>query len=148
MCLEPLRSPRLATLARLAAAEPILLVDDQDIKPTSMTALPSTPLARAVASCPDCHARVTPAGVRALCDRHEAVWRFEQVVGAAAAPMAEDVGRELMDAFRRQASALNMVWEAHLRGAVRLPEEVTELVRAARERAPDFLAGSPLTRTA
>jgi hypothetical protein len=161
MSLEPARSPRLATLARLAAAEAVSHHGNPLARSAAMTVLPSTPLARDVAACPDCHARVTPAGVGSLCARHEAVWRFEQAVGVFPEPMAGDVGpllrdvlstgdrsRDLLDAFRRQASALNLVWEAHLRGATRLPEEVADLVRTARERAPDFLAGRPVTRSA
>jgi hypothetical protein len=161
MCLEPVSSPRLAMLSRLAAAE----AASHDVSPpsfsASMTVLPSSPLARDVAACPDCHARVTAAGVSSLCQRHEAVWMFEQAVGASAEPLAGDVGpllqqvlttgergRDLLDAFRRQASALNLVWEAHVRGAARLPEEVAELVRSARERAPDLLAGRPVPRSA
>ena len=159
MSLEPQSSPRLATLARLAAAEHV--TSQPHSRPTRMTVLPSAPLAVDVAACPDCRARATAAGTSSLCPRHEAVWRFEQEVGLPREPMADDVGSllrevlstgdrggDLLSAVRRQASALNTVWEAHVRGAVRLPEEVAEMVRAAREAAPDFLAGRPVARSA
>ncbi len=161
MSLEPASSPRLRTLERLAAAEYLSTPSHPHLRHTGMTVLPSTPLAADVASCDACHARVTPAGTTSLCVRHEAVWRFEREVAVSSAPMAGDVapllhevlttgerGSDLLDAFRRQASALNTVWEAHLRGAARLPEEVADLVRGAREGAPDFLAGRPTARTA
>lgn len=161
MSLEPSNSPRLATLAQLAAADRATTAYHPYSSPTRMTVLPSSPLAAAVAVCAGCHEQVTARGATSLCPEHEAVWRFEQAVGASAAPLAGDVGAllrevlstgergsDLLAAFRRQAAALNMVWEAHLRGAARLPEEVADLVRGAREGAPDFLAGRPTARTA
>lgn len=160
MSLEPSSSPRLATLARLAAAERLTAYHPHS-GTTHMTVLPSSPLAADIASCQDCRTRVGPSGTPSLCGRHEARWRFEQEVGRSREPMAGDVGAllrevlqtgdragDLLDALRRQASALNTVWEAHLRGAACLPDEVAELVRVARERGPDFLGGRPAARSA
>lgn len=161
MCLEPAGSPRLAVLARLAAERPAPGPTPSHRASRSMSALPSAPLARDIARCADCRARVSAGGTSSLCVRHEALWRFEQAVAASPEPMAGDVGpliqevlstgdrgSDLLDAFRRQASALNLVWEAHQRGAARLPDEVADTVRAAREGGPHFLAGSPVSRTA
>lgn len=56
----------------------------------------------------------------------------------------EDGGTELLAAYERQARALDMVWEAHRRGAVRLPESVAEKVEQARVTPPRFLRGPTL----
>jgi hypothetical protein len=55
---------------------------------------------------------------------------------------SEDGGTELLAAYERQARALEMVWEAHRRGAVRLPPAVAEKVEQARVTPPRFLRGA------
>ena len=56
----------------------------------------------------------------------------------------EDGGTQLLAAYERQARALEMVWEAHRRGAVHLPEAVAEKVEQARVTPPRFLRGATL----
>lgn len=160
MTLEPAGSPRLAALSRLAASEPVHDATHPD-RSVPMSTLPSAPLARDIAACADCRARLSSHEAMELCGQHEAVWRFEQVVGARAEPMAGDVGAlvrqvllsgerapELLDAFRRQAVALGAVWQAHRLGAARLPDEVAASVREALDVQPDFLGGRPTARSA
>jgi len=50
-------------------------------------------------------------------------------------------GRELLSAFRRQASALNAVWEAYRRGAASLPDSVASSVETALVRTPRIISG-------
>lgn len=54
----------------------------------------------------------------------------------------EDGGTQLLAAYERQVRALDMVWEAHRLGAVRLPEAVAEKVEQARVDQPGFLRGA------
>lgn len=56
----------------------------------------------------------------------------------------EDGGTQLLAAYERQARALDMVWEAHRRGAVRLPQAVADKVEQARVAPPRFLQGATL----
>lgn len=52
-----------------------------------------------------------------------------------------DGGAQLLSAFDRQRRALRLVWEAHNRGAVRLPESIAASVEKACSTGPRFLAG-------
>jgi hypothetical protein len=54
----------------------------------------------------------------------------------------EEGGTQFLAAYERQARALDAVWEAHRRGAVRLPEAVAEKVEQARVAPPRFLRGA------
>ena len=54
----------------------------------------------------------------------------------------EEGGTQFLAAYERQARALDAVWEAHRRGAVRLPESVAEKVEQARVTPPRFLRGA------
>lgn len=114
-----------------------------------MPPVPSDNLAAAIAECEQCRFR----GL-ALCEVHDAAWQLETRLDSQ--PMAEDVrlvysnvldvagGRDtLLGAFRSQLAALNLVWEAHQRGAIRLPASVADTVARARAETPDFLRGAP-----
>jgi len=50
-------------------------------------------------------------------------------------------GAQLLSAFERQRRALRLVWEAHNRGAVRLPESIAASVEKACASGPRFLSG-------
>jgi hypothetical protein len=47
---------------------------------------------------------------------------------------------ELLVVLAQQATALKLVWEAHVRGALTLPESLERRVEQARQRVPRFLA--------
>ncbi len=62
---------------------------------------------------------------------------------------SDEAGRQFLAAFERQARALQVVWEAHQRGAALLPESVATTVAQARAEVPLFLlGGTPLTARA
>ena len=65
---------------------------------------------------------------------------FESLVRRALS--TEDGGTQLLAAYERQVRALDMVWEAHRLGAVKLPEAVAEKVEQARVAQPRFLRGA------
>jgi conjugal transfer/entry exclusion protein len=65
---------------------------------------------------------------------------FESLVRRALS--TEDGGTQLLAAYERQMRALDMVWEAHRRGAVKLPEAVADKVEQARDTQPRFLRGA------
>jgi len=54
-----------------------------------------------------------------------------------------EMGTELLTAFRRQAGALDVVWEAYRRGAAQLPDSVASAVERAIVRVPRILGGAP-----
>jgi hypothetical protein len=54
----------------------------------------------------------------------------------------EEGGTQFLAAYERQARALDAVWEAHRRGAVRLPQPVADKVEEARTTPPRFLRGA------
>lgn len=47
---------------------------------------------------------------------------------------------ELLVVLAQQATALKLVWEAHVRGAITLPESLERRVEQARHRVPRFLS--------
>ena len=57
-----------------------------------------------------------------------------------------DGGAQLLSAFDRQRRALRLVWEAHNRGAVRLPESIAASVERACTSGPRFLSGGPRSK--
>ena len=127
----------------------------------TMEQVPSVDLARAIARCPHCNTLHAGASSReGLCEAHRARWNLEACMNGESdreamsgeyletlvrrAMSTEDGGIQLLAAYERQARALEMVWEAHRRGAVRLPEAVAEKVEQARVAPPRFLRGAPL----
>lgn len=109
-------------------------------------AVPSAPLAEAIARCADCRPD-------ALCAAHQAAWREERWRGELArhahgerfadgyaefrdqAFASTRVASSCLALLRTQAEALALVWEAHARGAVALPAPVLAAVLAARRKA-------------
>lgn len=127
----------------------------------TMQQVPSVDLARAIARCPHCDTLHAGCNSReGLCEAHRARWNLEACMNGESdreamsevyletlvrrALSTEDGGTELLAAYERQARALDMVWEAHRRGAVRLPESVAEKVEQARVTPPRFLRGPTL----
>lgn len=127
-----------------------------------MSQVPSADLAREIACCPHCQLSLPHEGMisrEGLCEVHRARWNLEACARgdgerpAMAADYLEslmrealtsaDGGTQFLAAYQRQVRALDAVWEAHRRGAVRLPEAVAEKVEEARTSPPRFLRGGP-----
>ena len=124
----------------------------------AMSLVPSRDLVIEIERCPDCYASAEEGGVpgrEGLCETHRAHWNLEVCL---ARPETEDMtdaylgrlvrramasgnGAELLSAFERQARALEMVWEAHRRGAAQLPAPVAASLERARTAMPVFLQG-------
>jgi hypothetical protein len=124
-----------------------------------MEQVPSVELARAIARCPHCQTLHAGTSSReGLCEPHRARWNLEVCLNGEAdgeaksevyfeslvrrALSTEDGGTQLLAAYERQVRALEMVWEAHRRGAVKLPGAVADIVEQARDTQPRFLRGA------
>ena len=137
------RDPRLRSALRTVIENP------------GMSFVPTPDLLRQVAACPACDPTDGEPRRQGLCDTHRARWNLEMCLADSGEPAAsgdraldhimtgvlssEHSGRAVLAAMERQLRALHMVWEAHERGAVRLPERVAELVRVARFNLPPCL---------
>ena len=119
-----------------------------------MSYVPSAELLREIALCATCTQDAPRTGRAGLCDRHRARWNLEACMSETSATPAEhqslhglaqsllseeEAGAQLLTAFDRQRRALRLVWEAHARGAVRLPESVAATVERACQSEPRFL---------
>jgi len=74
-----------------------------------------------------------------VCSEFEQQESLQQLVQRLFA--SKDAGAQLLAAFERQRRALRMVWEAHSRGAVQLPESIAASVEKAYVSGPRFLPG-------
>ena len=155
MSIEPNARRRLQLVAA-TTRDPQLLHDlRQVLEEDPMSFVPSADLLRDVACCAACTQDAPRAGRAGLCDDHRARWNLEAcmadttdatdqdslqrlVRGVLSSP---DGGAQLLSAFDRQRRALRMVWEAHNRGAVRLPESIAASVEKACATGPRFLTG-------
>ena len=150
---------------RLVAAttrDPLLGQELVDVlEDDTMEQVPSVDLARAIARCPYCNTLHAGTSSReGLCEAHRARWNLEACMTGESdheamsedyleslvrrALSTQDGGTELLAAYERQARALELVWEAHRRGAVRLPEAIADKVEQARVTPPRFLRGTTL----
>ena len=122
-----------------------------------MSFVPSAELLRDIAMCASCTQDAPRRGRAGLCDGHRSRWNLEACMANAGTDLdeqealqrlvqalltSEDGGAQLLSAFDRQRRALRLVWEAHSRGAVRLPESIANTVERACVSGPRFLAGS------
>lgn len=113
----------------------------------AMSFAPSSELLQLIRSCSECEhteGRVTRDG---LCETHRSRWNLELCSTKAFADDGdadltrimnsvladENSGRQLLVTLERQLRALHLVWDAHQIGAVRLPDQVVEAVRLARQ---------------
>ena len=113
----------------------------------AMSFAPSSELLQQIRNCAECEhheSRVTRDG---LCEIHRSKWNLELVSKQSLADDGdaalntiinsvladENSGRRLLVTLERQLRALHLVWDAHQIGAVRLPEQVAEAVRLARQ---------------
>lgn len=122
----------------------------------AMSFVPSSELMQQIRSCLECEhqdRRVTRDG---LCEIHRSRWNLELVTRESSADDGdaqlntimnsvladENSSRRLLVTLERQLRALHLVWDAHQIGAVRLPEQVAEAVRLARQANPQPRPGA------
>jgi hypothetical protein len=133
------------------------------LESSQMPFLPSVGLRNVIAGCDACRADGTaPVDRTLLCDVHRARYNLEICADRAAlqegpvehldelmrrAMASGDLGTELFAAFRRQARALDSVWEAYRRGAADLPDGVAATVEHALVKVPRILGGAPARET-
>jgi hypothetical protein len=127
-----------------------------------MPSVPSAALRIDIDVCADC-TEGTEKGRAGLCARHRARWNQEiceaPTEGVVAASSNLDVlvrraldadfgGTELLTAFSRQTSALQLIWDAHQRGALELPASIAATVDRAVRTVPDLLSrtAAPMAR--
>jgi hypothetical protein len=131
----------------------------QFLEKSSMPFVPSVGLRNAIASCDACGSdAVAPIDRAALCAAHRSRYNTEVCADRAAlqegpiehldelmkrAMASGELGTELLTAFRRQARALDVVWEAYRRGAAQLPDGVAATVERALVKVPRILGGAP-----
>jgi hypothetical protein len=130
---------------------------------STMNFLPSVGLRNAIAGCDACRSDgITPIDRDQLCVTHRARYNIEMCADRAAleegpiehldelmrrAMASGELGTELLSAFRRQARALDSVWEAYRRGAAQLPDGVASAVERALVKVPRILGGAPARAT-
>ena len=115
-----------------------------------MSFVPSSELTHQIRSCSECEHRERRVTRDGLCETHRSRWNLELVSKQSIADDGdadlnkiinsvladENSGRRLLVALERQLRALHLVWDAHQIGAVRLPDQVAEAVRLARQSSP------------
>src|SRR5438874_9838132 len=160
MSIEPNARRRLQLVCE-TTRDPQLLKDlRQALEESQMSFVPSAELLRDVALCAACTQDAPRRGRAGLCDEHRARWNLEACMANSSADLdqqeslqrlvqalltSEDGGAQLLSAFDRQRRALRLVWEAHSRGAVHLPDSIANTVERAFVAAPRFLAGGNRT---
>lgn len=157
MSLEP-NARRRIQLVFATTRDPQLRKDLRTVlEEEQMSFVPSANLLREIAMCAVCTQDAPRRGRAGLCEIHRARWNLEACMPAQC-PEPEpdeslqalvqrllastDGGVQLLAAFDRQRRALNLVWEAHSRGAVQLPESVAASVEKAFVSAPRFVPQS------
>lgn len=156
MGFEPNARLRLRTICR-TTADPVLRQElVTALGEDSMPFVPSADLVREIAACTQCRIEGGSSLSRdGLCEDHRARWNLESCMSDTArdvgtlqlerlmrrALASEEAGVQFLSAFQRQARALQVVWEAHQRGAALLPESVAAAVQQARVEVPLVLVG-------
>jgi len=156
MTLEPNARHRLQ-LVCATTRDPQLLKDlRQVLEKEKMSFIPSADLLRDIAMCAACTQDDPRRGRAGLCEAHRTRWNLEACMADVCSDQdhqesleqlvrrllgSSDGGAQLFAAFERQRRALRMVWEAHSRGAVQLPDSVAATVERAYVSGPRFLPG-------
>jgi hypothetical protein len=157
MGFEPRARHRLLLVCR-SSKDPVLRQElALALEERSMSLVPSTDLAREIDECPDCRRpNEGPSGRDGLCHAHRARWNLEACMArpeeddmtggylerlVRRAIAAEPTGSSVLSALEFQARALDMVWEAHRRGAAQLPPGVAATLERARSAVPSYLRG-------
>ena len=163
MSVEPSALQRLH-LASDSTSDLLLSMELQQVlQSPSMHFAPSVGLRNAIAGCDVCGSDgMSPIDRERLCASHRARLNLEVCSDRAAlqvgplehlddlmrrAMASGEMGTELLTAFRRQARALDTVWEAYRRGAAQLPDSVAATVESALVKVPRILAGAPAHHT-
>lgn len=159
MTLEPNASRRLHLI--LDSTTDLILRRElqQALLNSPMPFVPSTGLRNAITGCDACRSDgSSPIDRSELCATHRARMNVELCADRAAleegpvdhlddlmrrAMAREELGTELLAAFRRQARALDSVWEAYRRGAANLPDGVAASVENALVKVPRIISGPP-----
>ena len=159
MGFEP-NAPQRLRLLLDSTSDLLLKIELQQVLESSpMPFVPSVGLRNVIAGCDTCRSDgVAPIDRTSLCDVHRARFNLEVCADRAAlqegpvehlddlmrrAMASGDLGTELLAAFRRQAQALDAVWEAYRRGAAQLPDSVAASVERALVKVPRILGGAP-----
>lgn len=163
MSIEPNASQRLQLVFKSTSDFVLRMELQQVLNIPTMSFVPTVALRNLIASCELCRSEGTAPIDRAeLCDTHRARYNLEVCADRAAladgpvehlddlmrrAMASGELGTELLTAFRRQARALDAVWEAYRRGAAQLPDGVAANVERALVKVPRIIGGAP-ARTA
>jgi hypothetical protein len=156
---EP-NAPQRLRLLLDSTSDLLLKIELQQVLESSpMPFVPSVGLRNVIAGCDTCRSDgVAPIDRTSLCDVHRARFNLEVCADRAAlqegpvehlddlmrrAMASGELGTELLAAFRRQAQALDAVWEAYRRGAAQLPDGVAATVERALVKVPRILGGAP-----
>jgi len=160
---EP-NAPQRLRLLLDSTTDLLLRIELQQVLESSpMPFVPSVGLRNAVAGCDACRSDgIAPIDRDSLCAVHRARFNLEMCADRAAleegpiehlddlmrrAMASDELGTELLAAFRRQARALDAVWEAYRRGAAQLPDGVAASVERALVKVPRILGGAPARAT-
>ena len=163
MSIEPNAPDRLRKVLRTTTDIVLRMELQQVLESSPMPFVPSVGLRNAIAGCDACRSDgITPIDRTSLCATHRARFNVEVCADRAAlqegpvehlddlmrrAMASGEVGTELLTAFRRQARALDAVWEAYRRGAADLPDGVAASVQRALVNVPRILGGAPQRET-
>jgi hypothetical protein len=147
MGFEPRASSRLQRVLE-TTRDPLLRQELGTIlEDPAMSFSPSSELLQQIRNCTECEHHERRATRDGLCEFHRSKWNLELVSKDSFADDGdatlntimnsvladENSGRRLLVTLERQLRALHLVWDAHQIGAVRLPEQVAEAVRLARQ---------------
>ena len=163
MSLEPYPAERLRHVLRSTTDLVLRMELQQLLQSAPMSFAPSVGLRNIIAACDACRSDgSSPIDRSTLCDGHRARYNLEICADRAAleegpaehlddlmrrAMASGELGTELFAAFRRQAQALDAVWEAYRRGAAHLPDAVATSVERAVVKVPRILGGAPRMTT-
>ena len=163
MGFEP-NAPQRLRLLLDSTSDLLLRIELQQVLESSpMPFVPTMSLRNVIAGCEACRSDgVAPIDRSALCAAHRARFNLELCADRAAleegpldhlddlmrrAMASGELGTELFAALRRQAQALDTVWEAYRRGAAQLPDGVAATVERALVKVPRILGGAPARET-
>ena len=163
MGFEPNAPQRLRLLLDSTTDFILRLELQQVLESSPMPFVTSVGLRNAIAGCDTCRSDgIAPIDRNSLCERHRSRYNVEVCADRAVlqegpvehlddlmrrAMASDELGTELLTAFRRQARALDAVWEAYRRGAAQLPDGVAASVEKALVKVPRILGGAPARAT-
>lgn len=163
MGFEPNAPTRLRLLLDSTSDRLLRFELQQFLESSPMPFVPTVGLRNVIAGCDACRSdAIAPIDRASLCDLHRARYNLEMCADRAAlqegpidhlddlmrrAMASGELGTELLAAFRRQAGALDAVWEAYRRGAAQLPDSVAGSVERALVKVPRILGGAPSRQT-